>query len=67
VFPRLPAGIESDALADHLVREYSTLVVPGRFFQSPRNFRFSFGMRGAQLVRGLRHISRALDDLGARE
>ena len=66
VFPRLPAGIESDALADHLVREYSTLVVPGRFFQSPRHFRFSFGMRGAHLVRGLRHISRALDDLGAR-
>ena len=25
VFPRLPAGIESDALAAHLVREYSTL------------------------------------------
>ena len=44
---------------------YSTLVVPGRFFESPRHIRFSFGMRGAQLARGLRNLSRALDDLGA--
>ena len=63
IFPRVPAGIESDALAAHLVREYSTLLVPGRFFESPRHIRFSFGMRGAQLAQGLRNISRALDDL----
>jgi aspartate/methionine/tyrosine aminotransferase len=63
-FPRLPAGIESDAFAEHLVRQYSTLVVPGRFFEAPRHVRFSFGMQSAQLARGLGHISRALDDLG---
>ena len=63
VFPRLPAGIDSDALAEHLVREYSTLVVPGRFFDSPRHIRLSFGTRGPRLARGLKNISRALDDL----
>jgi len=67
VFPRLPAGIASDALAAHLVREYSTLVVPGRFFESPRHIRFSFGMRGAQLAQGLRNLSRGLDDLGPQQ
>jgi aspartate/methionine/tyrosine aminotransferase len=63
VFPRLPPHIGSDALAEHLVREYSTLVVPGRFFESRRHIRFSFGTEGAKLGRGLRNISKALDDL----
>jgi aspartate/methionine/tyrosine aminotransferase len=64
-FPRLPASIGSDSLADHLREKYSTLVVPGRFFEMPRHFRLSFGMRGDVLARGLRNVSRALDDLGA--
>jgi aspartate/methionine/tyrosine aminotransferase len=64
-FPRLPASVGSDSLADHLREKYSTLVVPGRFFEMPRHFRLSFGMRGDVLARGLRNVSRALDDLGA--
>lgn len=63
VFPRLPRGLDSDRLADHLRRRYSTLIVPGRFFDTPRHVRLSFGMRPAVLARGLRNISRALDDL----
>jgi aspartate/methionine/tyrosine aminotransferase len=63
VFPRLPRGINGDRLADHLRRKYSTLIVPGRFFEAPRHVRFSFGMRPAVLARGLRNISLALDDL----
>ena len=63
VFPRLPAGIDSDALLPHLLQRYSTLVVPGRFFESPRHIRFSFGCAPPQLERGLANISRALDDL----
>jgi aspartate/methionine/tyrosine aminotransferase len=63
MFPRLPRGIDSDALADHLRDRYSTLVVPGRFFESPRHIRISFGIRPARLARGLQHISQALDDL----
>jgi len=62
-FPRLPRGVASDTLADRLLRRYSTLVVPGRFFEAPRHIRISFGCRPALLERGLANISRALDDL----
>jgi aspartate/methionine/tyrosine aminotransferase len=63
LFPRLPAGIDSDALADHLRDRYSTQIVPGRFFESPRHIRISFGLRPSLLERGLTNISHALDDL----
>jgi aspartate/methionine/tyrosine aminotransferase len=63
VFPRLPVGIASDVFAAHLLERYSTLVVPGRFFESPRHIRISFGLAPARLERGLVNISRALDDL----
>ncbi len=64
LFPRLPRGIDGSALADHLLRGYSTLVVPGRFFESPRHVRVSFGCRPSLLARGLANFSKALDDLG---
>ena len=63
VFPRLPRELDADRLAEHLLTRYSTLVVPGRFFEAPRHVRFSFGMRTPLLLKGLRRISRALDDL----
>jgi hypothetical protein len=62
-FPRLPRGVGSDTLAARLLKRYSTLVVPGRFFESPRHIRISFGCRPAWLEQGLTNISRALDDL----
>ena len=63
MFPQLPKGLTSDVFASHLWQRYSTLVVPGRFFEAPRHFRISFGCESALLERGLRNISRALDDL----
>ena len=63
VFARLPRAIDSDQLAQLLLRRYSTLVVPGRFFEMPRFIRFSFGVRPERLARGLRNLSNALDDL----
>jgi aspartate/methionine/tyrosine aminotransferase len=63
VFPRVPHGIDSDTLAALLARRYSTLVVPGKFFEAPRHIRISFGCRPARLSRGLANITRALDDL----
>lgn len=63
VFPRLPIGVDSGDLAKRLLDRYSTLVVPGRFFESPRHIRMSFGCRPALLARGLANVSRALDDL----
>lgn len=63
LFPRLPAGVDSNRLASRLVDRYSTLVVPGCFFEAPRHIRISFGCRPSLLERGLENISRALDDL----
>ncbi len=65
LFARLPAGLDSETFARHLLRRYRTLVVPGRFFESPRFIRISFGCPPASLARGLRSLSRALDDLGS--
>ena len=62
-FPRLPPSVDSDRFVKHLASRYSTLTVPGRFFESPRHIRISFGCRPALLTRGLANISRALDDL----
>src|SRR5262249_50780586 len=62
-FPRLPRGVDSNDLADRLLKRYSTLIVPGRFFESPRHIRISFGCRSDLLEQGLRNISRALDDV----
>jgi aspartate/methionine/tyrosine aminotransferase len=66
LFARLPAGLDSERFARHLLKRYGTLVVPGRFFESPRFVRISFGCSPARLARGLSSLSRALDDLGAR-
>jgi len=63
LFARLPAGIDSDRLAARLLDRYSTLVVPGRFFESPRHMRISFGCRHALLARGLANIAKAIDDV----
>jgi hypothetical protein len=65
LFARLPEGIDSDRFARRLLRRYDTLVVPGRFFESPRFVRISFGCPPAALARGLRSLSRTLDDLRA--
>jgi aspartate/methionine/tyrosine aminotransferase len=63
VFPRLTTKVDAERLSAHLVKRYSTLVVPGRFFEQPRHIRISFGCAGARLTRGLENISRALDDI----
>ncbi len=63
LFPRLPSSIDGDRLSSHLFRRYSTLVVPGAFFEAPQHVRVSFGGDTRALERGLINISRALDDL----
>ena len=63
VFPRLPSTIDGDRLAAHLLRRYSTAIVPGRMFAAPRHIRISFGCPPSLLDRGLRNLSHALDDL----
>ena len=63
IFPRLPPPLDADAVARHLLRRHSTLVVPGRFFEAPEHIRVSFGCRPSLLERGLENISRTLDVL----
>jgi aspartate/methionine/tyrosine aminotransferase len=63
LFPRLPAQLDGTRTAEHLAVKYSTLVVPGRFFESPRHIRISFGCQPERLSRGLMNLSRTLDDL----
>jgi aspartate/methionine/tyrosine aminotransferase len=63
VFPRLPPAVDGDRLAARLVSRHSTLVVPGRFFESPRHIRLSFGCRATLLAKGLANISGVLDVL----
>ena len=67
MFPRLPPGVDSDAFAGRLLRKYSTLVVPGRFFEAPRHIRISFGCAPALLQLGLANISRTLDGFGVKK
>ncbi len=59
-FPRLRARVSADALADRLLRDFDTAVVPGRFFQAPAHFRVALGIPGDDLERGLDAIGRAL-------
>ena len=60
VFPRLPVRVDSAQLARRLLSGYSTLVVPGRFFEAPRHIRISFGCRPSLLARGLDNLACAL-------
>jgi aspartate/methionine/tyrosine aminotransferase len=62
-FLKLPRRVDADRFADHLVRRYGTLVVPGRFFESPGYIRISFGCTPSVLSRGLANITRALNDV----
>ena len=56
--------IESMALVDRLIREYSTMVVPGIHFRAERHLRIGYGMESRILHAGLAAIDRLLASLG---
>jgi aspartate/methionine/tyrosine aminotransferase len=56
--------IDSTALVDRLIREYSTMVVPGAHFRAERHLRIGFGMQPRLLHAGLAAIDRLLSALG---
>lgn len=62
VFPRLPSSVDGERLTARLLTRYSTAVVPGRFFGTPRHIRMSFGCARPLLEGGLANISRALSE-----
>jgi aspartate/methionine/tyrosine aminotransferase len=65
-FPRLPAGLDGDAFAAHLLARHSTRVVPGSFFEAPRHFRIGFTASGPSFRAGLERIATTLDELAGR-
>ena len=56
--------IESMAFVDRLIREYSTMVVPGIHFRAERHLRIGYGMEPRILHAGLAAIDRLLTSLG---
>ena len=56
--------LESMALVDRLIREYSTMVVPGVHFRAERHLRIGYGMESRILHAGLAAIDRLLTSLG---
>ncbi len=56
--------IESMALVDRLIREYSTMVVPGIHFRAERHLRIGYGMETRILHAGLAALDRLLASLG---
>ena len=59
-FPRIETGLDGDQFIQHLLGEYDTVVVPGRFFEEPRHFRLGYGIPSQLLSRGLDNIREAL-------
>ncbi len=56
--------IDSAPFVDRLIREYSTMVVPGAHFRAERHLRIGFGMEPRLLHAGLAAIDRLLSALG---
>jgi aspartate/methionine/tyrosine aminotransferase len=59
-FPRLKGPEDGWHFAERLYRDYSTRVIPGRFFEMPRHFRLGFGVESSMLSGGLTRLSQAL-------
>jgi aspartate/methionine/tyrosine aminotransferase len=60
-FPRLDGCSDTRPLAERLLREYGTAVVPGVFFGEPAHLRIAFGCAPETLQAGLAALGRALD------
>lgn len=56
--------IDSMPLVERLIRDYSTMVVPGIHFRAERHLRIGFGMKPGLLHAGLAAIDRLLTEIG---
>jgi aspartate/methionine/tyrosine aminotransferase len=65
VFPRVRGVDDTSSLADRLLREHETAIVPGRFFEAPAHFRLGFGGATEALAGGLERVGRVLDRAGS--
>lgn len=60
-FLRLPAGLDSDVLAEHAWTKHGVRVIPGSFFASKAHVRISYGLPPADLDRALGALGAAID------
>ena len=63
-FPRLMKGSVED-LSNLLNQRYDTAIVPGRFFESPQNFRIGMCAQPELFGEGVKRLGAALDELSA--
>jgi aspartate/methionine/tyrosine aminotransferase len=63
VFPRLADGGDGGAVCERLRRPpFSTVIVPGSFFEEPSALRLGFGGERSSLAAGLMELGAALDE-----
>jgi aspartate/methionine/tyrosine aminotransferase len=60
-FPRVKGMADTTALAERLLRDHDTAVVPGRFFGAPEHIRIAYGVAPDTLAAGLERIGAVLD------
>ncbi len=64
VFPKLLEG-DVERLGDHLMKNYETLITPGRFFDLQDHFRIGLGGKTEMFREGMERLCKGLDDLRA--
>lgn len=64
VFPRIRGVADSQPFVDRLMRERSTALGPGFFFEAPAHFRLGYGGDTNQIQAGLANVAAALDAQG---
>lgn len=63
-FPRIDGMADTTALAERVLREQGTAIVPGAFFEAPSHVRIAFGCAADTLERGLEGLGAELDRSG---
>jgi aspartate/methionine/tyrosine aminotransferase len=61
VFPRIRGVADAGSFVDRLMRERSTALGPGAFFDAPAHFRLGYGGDPEKIREGLGRLSAALD------
>jgi aspartate/methionine/tyrosine aminotransferase len=62
-FPRVKGVDDTSVFVDRLIADYDTIVVPGRYFQSPQHIRISFGGKTEMVKEALSRLDAALNNL----
>lgn len=64
VFPRIKGVANATPFVEALMRDRSTALGPGHFFDAPAHFRLGYGGDTDKVRGGLAHVAAALDALG---